>query len=331
MRVSVKQIGEKANVSSSTVSNVLNGKKGVNAKTAERVRKIAEELGYAVAAHIDSITLIMYKKSGKILTDTPLIEMLIDGAEREASRNDYKLVLQTITKGAADFSEKMHGLTQAHNSAFILLATEMDWVDIEPFSHLKAPLVVVDAWFPEGNFDTVLMNNFDSMYLSTQHLIKNGHRNIGYLSGSPVIRNFQERQRGFCFAMEEHGLRLTEEHFISLGGTTSEAYEDMKKYLCSMPQLPTAFCADNDIVAIGAMRALQDYGYRIPEDISIIGFDNMPFCEVVAPGLTSRNVLKSEMGQIAVHRLIEQIQTNACHVRTEIPTTLIERNSIRQL
>ncbi len=165
-----------------------------------------------------------------------------------------------------------------------------------------------------------------------EYLIRKGHRQIGYLRGSFRIKAFSYRSIGYRRAMSRHGLPVQPDDIITLGTTTESAYRDMITRLEENGRLPTAFFADNDVIALGAMRALQEKGYRVPQDVSIIGFDNIPFGEISSPRLTTIHVFKQEMGEIAVRRLTDHINLGST-VKTKIQvcTEFVERESVRDL
>ena len=331
MKVNIKTISDMTGFSQATVSNVLNHKKGVKPSTAEEILKAAQKIGYLNGEKMDDIRLVMYKKTGEVLTETPLINALLEGVESEAKANGLSTIICHLKEGEPDFESKLASLLTQRNSGIILLATEMEWEDIRRFQDISSRLVVVDAWFREGQFDTVLMNNTDSFYTSVAYLYQKGHRRIGLIESSIEIRNFRYRKRGFLNAMEDLKLPCGPERFVRVHPTMSGAYEDMKAYLSSSPQLPTAFCAINDIVAFGAMKALKEFGYKIPEDISLIGFDNMPFCEMTSPRLTTIDIHKREMGETAVRRLLAKSGPANYPLKIQLLTSLQERESVRQV
>lgn len=129
--------------------------------------------------------------------------------------------------------------------------------------------------------------------------------------------------------MQKSGLEVKKEYAVTLSTTMNGAYKDMLEHLKQKPKLPTAFFADNDMIALGAMKALQEMGYRIPEDVSIVGFDDLPFSEISNPPLTTLRVPKQEMGRLAVRKLVEVINGNAkIKTKTQVCTAFIERASV---
>lgn len=146
------------------------------------------------------------------------------------------------------------------------------------------------------------------------------------------IKAFSYRSIGYKRALSRAGLPIEPRYTITLGITTESAYRDMVAHLEKNSDLPTAFFADNDVIALGSMRALQEKGCRVPQDVSIIGFDNIPFGEISSPRLTTIHVFKQEMGEIAVRRLNDHIkQESKIKTKIQVCTEFVERESVRDL
>jgi LacI family transcriptional regulator len=191
---------------------------------------------------------------------------------------------------------------------------------------------LLDYWSFDMDFNGVVIDNDDSVRKAVNYLYHNGHTRIGYLQGKFRILGFKQREAGYYSAMRENGLNIHPGYIVELSTTMNGAYKDMLEYLGSKPMLPTAFFADNDIIALGAMKALQENGYRVPEDISIIGFDDLPFCEISSPRLTSLRVPKQEMGKLAVRKIIDMLQRNEdVRTRIQVCAEFIERDSVKKL
>src|SRR5699024_8151829 len=170
----------------------------------------------------------------------------------------------------------------------------------------------------------------DSTCSATEYLIQHGHREIGYLKSEITIKNFFYRQEGYQRALKTHGLEIPENGIISLPPTMDGARTAMNRMLENGLKLPTALVADNDIIALGAMKAMQDHGLKVPEDVSLIGFDDLPFCSITTPGLTTIRVFKQEMGRTAVRRLLELVRYGDQYVtKSQTCTAFVERGSVR--
>lgn len=334
MKYTVKDIAKVANVSPATVSNALNNRKGVSEEIKQIVLKAAKELGYYKENTSDrnAIRLLIFKRHGYVVTDTPFFSSLIEGIEKECRAQGYELLVSHISIMDRDHKETIAGMNNDHSSGMLLLATEMIQEDLELFSNYRNPLVLLDSCFRYGRFNSVLINNEDAVFRATSYLIENGHKKIGYISSSAYINNFYYRQQGYFDALNQNGVNVKNEYLLSVGPTMESAYRDMSTLLNNNKDIPTAFFADNDTIAFGAMRALKEKGIKIPNDVSIIGFDDMPFCEITSPRLTTVKVYKQEMGSVAVKRLVKLMNERDTLVqKIQIETELVIRDSVIKL
>lgn len=329
MKASIKAISEITGFSPATVSNALNNKKGVSRETAKQILTVAKEYDYFPEPKIDNIKLVIYKWDGIIVSDTPFFSAIIGGIEGEARKAGYETTICNLSPRNEDFSDVRDQLLNDPNSALLLLATEMDEQDAKPFANAVAPLVMIDNWFEDTIFDSILIDNTDMACTAVKYLIAKGHREIGYLKGNIRIKNFFYREEGYKRALATSGVELNRAYSFLLTPTMEGAYVDMLKLIEQRRPLPTAFFADNDIIAFGAMRALQEKGFRIPEDVSVVGFDDMPFCTVSKPSLTTIRVPKEEIGRIAVRKLLDNMQHSpGARTKVQVCSTFIERDSV---
>ncbi|MDD2968431.1 MAG: LacI family DNA-binding transcriptional regulator [Lachnospiraceae bacterium] len=332
MKVSIKQISELTGFSPATISNALNHKKGVNKETSMEIFKAAKELGYINESSITKIKFVMYKRNGMITEDTPFFSLMIDGFERECRESGYEMVLCYLDRRLPDYEEQVKWLINDTSAAIVLMGAELMEDDIDAFRGVKCPFLTLDYWNSDMSFDGVAINNTDSARMATDFLIKKGHTKIGYLRGAFRIKAFRTRAVGFRIAMNKYNIPVDNQFILTLDTTMDGAYRDMCEILKKKNPLPTAFFADNDMIALGAMKAMQEFGIRIPEDVSVIGFDDLPFCEIASPRLTSLRVPKQEMGQKAVRRIIEMIKNESpVKMKIQICTEFVERDSVRKI
>lgn len=336
MRVTAKQLAERAGVSQATVSLVLRGKPGVSEKVRRQILALAKEMGLeqrpcAPAASGGELQLIIYKRHGKVMADTPFFEQLTQGVANEAAALGYHLSIRYFY-GNQSIREQIRSL-QSHNcNGVVLLATEMHTEDVLPFSALGIPLVILDNSFPSLNYDAISIDNALGAWRAVHYLIECGHTRIGYLHSSVEIRNFRERYSGYlsaCRSLPEDANADSAHRIIPVSPSSEGAAEDMAKYLDSDQLLPTAFFADNDRIAAGCCSTLLKYGYRIPDNISIIGFDDSSVSEVLNPPLTTMRVQKQRMGALAVERLnvlIQQAPPERIHIA--IAPEILVRQSV---
>lgn len=332
MKVSIRDISKITGFSPATVSNALNYKKGVNKETAAEVFRVARETGYINENSITKIKLVMFRKNGSIIDDTPFFPAMISGFEQECRKAGYEMVLCNVDQRDEDYEQQVLALINEPGSAVVVLGTEMQDADLELYRNATCPLVLMDCWKESMDFNAVLINNEDSARMATEYLIKKGHRKIGYIRSNFRIKGFRSRYYGYQIALRKARLEMDEKYIFSVPPNLNGAYREMLSQLDSRKELPTAFFADNDLMALGAMRALQERGYRIPEDISIIGFDDLPFAEFSTPRLTTLKVPNTEMGQMAVRRIVDMIEKkDTIKVKIEVYTKFVVRETVKDL
>ncbi len=339
MAISSKELAAILGVSPSAISIALNHKEGISPDTRERILKAAKEYGIHKSDKPSTgktrslfINLVIFKKHGMVYGDTPFFSAVIEGISKQVKKVGYSLLV-TYLYGNQDRKEQLRSLNLSECAGLILLATEMSEEDIKWFSSANRSVVVLDSYFENYNLDCIVIDNIQGAYLATSHLIDHGHSRIGHLASSVEINNFKERHEGFVKAVNRSSKTCDSIYnTIRLRPTTEGAYEDMKAFLEKRPNLPTAFFADNDIIAISCMRALKEAGYKIPQDISIVGFDDTPMAYVTSPKLTTIRVAKEMLGIRAVIRLIEKINDpNDASFKIALNTTLEIRESVASI
>lgn len=329
MKISMRKLSEMTGYSPATISNALNHKRGVNAETAEKIIAIAKETGYIPETVVRKIKLVIFKRNGLIIDDSPFFHAIINGFEQECRNNGFEMVISNVDKRDEDYEKQVHSLIDQTEFAIVLLGTEMIDGDLDIFRGAKCPIVILDYSDDSMQMDSVAINNQDSVVLAMRYLVDRGHTKISYLRGSYRIKAFRERLQGYRILMQKKKLPYDDKNIITLSTTINGAYRDMLQYLDKKPDLPTAFMADNDMIAIGAMKALQERGVRIPEDVSIVGFDDISFSEISSPRLTTIRVPNIDMGRLAVRRVIERLDGKTDGViKLLVCTTFVERDTV---
>ena len=331
--VGVREISRKTGFSPATVSNALNRKRGVNKETAAIILRAARELGYDRSNHITHINFVQARKTGEILDEGTFHMGVIKGVERAAREHDLSIIFTNMELGDRQAAAReAREIVNDSSSAVVLLGTEMAEEDYDLFRGAKSPFVVVDGWSDHLFFECIVTSNENSALRAVSYLIKMGHREIGYIAGSYRIKNFPLRERGYRRAMREANLPVNPNFRVEVGTTVNSAYESMKAWLATNPVLPTAFFVENDIMALGCMRAMTERGIKIPEDVSVLGFDDLSFASISNPPLTTMRVPNGEMGELAVKTIVERIReprdyTSVVH----LSTTFVERQSVLRL
>lgn len=334
MAISSKELAQKLNLSPAAVSMALNNKPGISEKTREMVMEAARQYGCRPSRRQETpsgkaIQFVIYKKHGEIVSDTPFFAQMTEGINTGCRNAGYELKVSYFYE-QENRDAQIQTLKEADCCGLILLGTEMTKDVFLPFSGLELPMVVLDTYFEELNCDSVLINNVQGAYLAANYLIENGVSRIGYLRSRYSIGNFAERADGYYKALRHHKYPSDHPFVHRLTPSMEGAYSDMKRILADHPPVADGYFADNDLIAAGAMRAFKEAGYRIPEDISLIGFDDMPICEFLEPQLTTMAVPKQYLGRLAVERLIGRLhQQMPTSIKTEVTAQLKVRESVK--
>lgn len=334
MGITAKELSKKLNLSEAAISMALNNKPGVSTATRKMVLEAAEKYGYDFTrisnrhSTTGSIYFVIFRKHGAVVADTPFFSELSGGIQQTCKEQGYKLNISYLY-GDENLKDQIADIQYSDCIGLILLGTEMRPEDLKYFSDLKLPIVLLDVYFPSVKLDCILINNIQGSFLATDYLISKTKKQPGYLHSSYSISNFEERADGFYKAVRSHGLSSSKSIVHLLTPSIDGAYADMKAIIAQKEELASCYFADNDLIAIGAMKALKQAGYRIPEDIAVIGFDNLPMSSYIEPSLTTINVPKHYMGEMAARRLIELLHAKQfVPVKMEIHTNLVERRSV---
>ena len=335
MSVTAKELAAQLGLSEAAVSIALNGKPGVSTATRRRVLEAARNAGFDFSRKAGSqglrrgtICFAVYKKSGAVVDDTPFFSAVSDGVSLGCRRENFDLVVRYLYEDE-ELSEQLYTIKNSGFSGMILLATEMDEHSLAPFSDIRIPIVLLDAYFETLDYDCVLINNVQGAYLAASHLISRCRTQPGYLRSAYPIGNFEQRADGFYHAIRAHGLSTSQSLVHRLTPSQEGAYADMKALLEAGEKPAKAYFADNDHIAIGAIKAFREAGYRIPEDISVIGFDDIPLSEYISPPLSTVDVPKLYLGETAARRLAQMIDSkNSLPLKIEIAVRLKKRASV---
>ncbi len=337
-KATIRDIAARAGVSPATVSNALNGRKGVGDEMRERIERIAKEMGYEYeaprAVKRNYIRLVVFKRHGLVVMDTQFFMELMGGIERECHINCLDLMISNIhMEQDGDYLERIKGICKEDCAGILLLATEMHQDDMRLFSATSSPLLIVDSLFPHIPLNTVCINNYDAGYRATEHLIHMGHTRITHVTSSARFQNMAHRRMGYEEAMRAAGLDAHIDYSWRVSPTVEGAYADILARLDTQKELPTALFAANDIIAVGCTRALKERGYKVPGDVSLVGMDDLQLAQLNSPPLTTIRVMKREMGRVAVQRLAQMNSQQApeCALHAQVCIELIERKSVRDL
>lgn len=336
MKITAKELAAKLNLSAAAVSIALNGKPGVSTETRKLVLDAAEKYGYDFTRISEkkrtsgTVYFCIYKKHGAVVGDTPFFSEVSEGIAEGCKREEYRLKITYLYEDG-ELAREIEEIQFSDCVGMILLGTEMTGEDYKHFSHLPFPVILLDTSMEGVSCDCVLMDNVLGAFQAASFLIKHTGKQPGYLHSFYPISNFNEREEGFFKAVHTHGLSASGCVVHRLPPSVDGACTDMLDLLKKGTPTASAYFADNDWIAIGAVKAFKKMGYRIPEDVSIIGFDDVPFCTVIEPSLTTVHVHKHSMGEIAVSRLVKRLtEPNTPPAKIRLGTELVLRRSVKR-
>jgi LacI family transcriptional regulator len=325
----MREVADKAKVSPTTVSHVINNTRFVSEDVRARVTAAMKELGYRPNALARSLRRGITFTIGLILPDSanPFFAEIGRAIEETAFQYGYNVILCN-TEGEYNREQiYVDLLTKKQVDGLIFVAAGAQSESLSSLLQEDILVVLIDRQVPGIDVDVVLSDNRQGGYLATKHLVDLGHTRIACISGPSDITPSSERVIGYLQALQEAGMPPDEKLIIS-GNFRVESGHQIVQELLAFPNPPTAVFASNDLMAIGAMRAVTQKGLRVPEDVSIVGFDDIELASYISPALTTVRQPKMEMGKTAVDLLIKQTQEgNRTASLTILNNELIVRDS----
>jgi DNA-binding LacI/PurR family transcriptional regulator len=325
----MRDVAERAGVSTTTVSHVINETRFVEEKTKQRVLQAIAELGYRPSAIARSLTTNRTQTVGVIVSDSSnyFFAEVLRGIEDVLRPEDYALLVCNTAEILERESHYLDLLLRQQVDGIIAAATSQRWDVLTEFEMQHTPIVFVDRAFEGLAGPFVGVDNRRGAYLGTTHLIECGHRRIGILAGFQRLSTMRERLAGFKHALGEHGIPLQEEWIVEspLG---VEAGQRAMRSLLALPEHPTAVFLNNNLLSLGALLAMVELGVDCPEGMSVVGFDDHPWAAVSDPPLTVVRQPTERIGQTAAEILLGLLkgeQTDETNVWLECE--LVERQS----
>jgi LacI family transcriptional regulator len=331
--ITIKDIAREAKCSLSTVSKAINGKSDVSEPTRQRILDIVETHHYVPNAfgrglkkkETENIGVIFYRES-QPLSGNPFYSRVLEGIEGELAIKNYNLVLQLVPE---DFKDECPKMLRERNVDGVMLVGLQKLKFLEYIQTQQIPAVLIDPQIRIEGFSQVVIDNEHGALLAIQYLINQGHRRIGFISGNLERLSFQQRYLGYQQALEYNNIPFRPD-YVRTGGLEL-GYQHVRDLL-QLKEHPTAIFSVNDINAIHGYNAVKDFGYQIPGDISIIGFDDIELSKIINPTLTTVRVYKEELGSIAVRMLLKIIRKEIVEpITTMVPIKLIERDSVTEI
>lgn len=325
----IKDIAREAGVSTATVSHVINKTKYVSDPTRERVLKAIKKFNYHPNAHAQMLALGRSKIIGLLVSDisNPFFPEIIKSIEAAVIAGGYNLFLLNTNYETARTIEYVQRLIQMKVAGIILMIAEFDEAIINEAKRKKTSIVFHDLGVVGEKMSRVSLDYAVGVDEAVRHLVSLGHRNIAHIAGSHQIHSAGVRRKAFAESMHRQ-LPKENEPKVYEGDFRFEGGRQAANQILAESSLPTAVIVANDLMALGAMQEFKAAGLRIPQDISIVGFDDISFASLSEPSLTTVCSPRIEIGRRAVEALLLTVdKPHQQGVDISIPTYLIKRNS----
>jgi LacI family transcriptional regulator len=312
-KITIKDVARKANVSHTTVSRALNDKSRIKSETKEKILSIAKELNYRPDFIARSLVMRRTKTLGLVITTiaNPFYTELSQGIETTAISLGYNIILCSTNYDLSAEKKYIDMLQSKGVDGIIFTSAHMGDPNIIKLAEEGFPTVLVNrrTYHPtvRNKVDYVGVDNIRGGFLAVEHLIKLGHRRIGMIGGSSESSVGFERLEGGKKALATFGLEAMGDYFLEGDFLKGSGYRGGKKFL-EMDEPPTAIFATNDYMALGTYQAVMEEGIKVPEEIALIGFNDIEFTSMKGIELTTIGQKKYEMGALAVKTLVERIE-----------------------
>jgi len=304
----IRDVAERAGVAPITVSRVLNNSGYVSQETRERVESAAAELEYVPNMLARSLRSNRTDTFALVLTDitNPFWTTVARGVEDAASEHGFNVILCNTDEQVSKQERYLSVLLRKQVDGFLFVPARSRTESLDMIRKQAVPVVVLDRHIPNVDVDTVRCNSERGSYRLLRHLLELGHRRIAILAGPQDVSTSQDRILGYRNALIEAGIEI-DDRLIECNEYTAESGYLMAHRVLSLRPRPTALFAANNFIAVGALRALRELGLQVPQDISIVGFDDLPPYYIIEPFLTVAVQPAYTMGYKAATLLIERI------------------------
>jgi len=302
---SIKDIARLARVSHSTVSRALHGSQQVSAETGARIRKIAEEAGYRASAAARSLVMGRSNTIGVVVTNIadPFVAGVVSGIEDMAEKHGYSVFLANSNADPEREVRVVRSFEERRVDGIIVTSSRVGALYIPLMERMRVPVVLLNNQHPSEFVHSVLIDNVEASLQATRHLIHLGHRRIAYLGDRFGYQSDTERCAGYRRAVEEAGMEFAPELVVH-GDGKPEGGEQAMAQLLELPNRPTAVFCYNDMSALGAMRQIRAHGLKVPDDLSVAGFDDLYISRYLEPPLTTVRQPMRQMGRMAMETLL---------------------------
>jgi len=332
MQVTIKDIAKKTGVSYATVSRALNGRPGVNEGTRELVLEEAKKMGYQPNAIARGLVLKYTHTLALVIPDitNPFFPEIARGVEDEAALLGYSVFLCNTNWDVE--KEKLYLKTLQEKRVDGIILHPAFHVDEDHYSYFNVPVVLLNRIPTVGSYSSIEVDSVRGGFLATKHLIEAGYKKLAFIGGNESSFSNAERKEGFRLALNKYKIEADESLIVN-GAFRSKSGYDIMQQMIRSGNIPDAVFAGNDVIALGVLQCAQEQGLRVPEDIGIIGFDDIPYADLPQVQLTTIAQPKYQMGKYAIELLLKELKDNSKREikRIVLEPELIVRKTTRKI
>lgn len=327
-RMDIRTIAERANVSIATVSRTMNHVPTVNPKIAKRVWEVIDELDYFPNTQARALVSGRSRLLGLIVPEitNPFFPELIQGFEDIAVESGYEILVSSTNNDAGRMSHCVRRMIERKVEGVAIMTFGVEEPLLEQLARRKVPLVFIDVAPERPGISLLKVDYYRGIRQGVQHLAGLGHKDIAFIAGPAKLHSAHSRSVAFSKAIKECGLESERASVVEGNHTLEGGAAAMEKLLAAKP-VPTAVMCSNDMTAIGVLHELYRAGLRVPDDISVIGFDDIHIAEVTIPPLTTVQMSRYDLARAAFNALRAHTTESGAKREYDIPTTLVVRES----
>lgn len=325
----IHDVAEDAGVSPTTVSRYLNRRIDLPATTAGRIDAAILKLGYRPNLLAKRLSTGKSQAVGLVTPEIrePFFAEIASAFEDEADRHGYTVFISSTRSDRKREIASLDRLDDRHVDGLLLMTNRADDGTLARLIDGRRDVVILDEDIPGVSVPRIFVDNEQGAFAAARHLIESGHRRIAYIGGPADLTTVTERRAGFVAAMRSAGL-LVDPELVAMGSFAAEASRLATHRFLGLPRPPTAIFASSDYIAIGAFTALREAGRAIPDDISLVGFDDMPIGALLTPPLTAVRQPVETLGRLGFQTLFALLNGEPAAPLTRLPVELIRRHSV---
>ncbi len=331
--MNIKKVAERANVSTATVSRLINKTSYISPETAKKVWLAIKELGYYPNVNARGLASGKSLLIGLIVSDivNPFFPELVKSFEEAAMAKDYEIIMANTNYDATRTALKVRRMIERRVDGVAIMTSEMDQKLINELSNRDIPIVFLDTGKVAENISNVRIDYEQGISEAVDHLLGLGHRQIGFISGPLDLKSSKIRRTAFLKYLKRRGI-IERDELVTNGDYKIEGGRAAMNRLLDLKEPPTAVLTSNDLTAIGALQTLRSRGLHVPQDMSLIGFDDIDLAKSTDPPLTTVSISRSKVAEFAFESLYKLMNGDPKKgVELHIPTKLVIRESTAKL